>query len=211
MPDDTGFHDVFVRDLLLGETTRVSISSLGVQANHNSGGQLLGPDISADGRLVVFNSSATNLIGNDTNSAEDIFVRDREPGPCAFPAAWVSYGSGWPGTLGIPAIVSQSNPVLCSSLEVAADNSSGSVTVGVLFAGVYIASLPTDRGGVLLVLPLVASPVRVPAAGLSLTAAIPCDDILCGVSFFVQVVEADPGASRGVSFTPGLELRLGVQ
>ena len=36
------------------------------------------PDISADGRYVVFSSTADNLIFNDTNQATDIFLYDRE-------------------------------------------------------------------------------------------------------------------------------------
>jgi len=59
--------------------------------------------------------------------------------------------------------------------------------------------------------PAFVSNVVVPPAGLSISAPIPCDDSLCGLTLYVQVVEMDPGASRGVSFTPGLELRLGVQ
>ena len=32
--------------------------------------------VSADGRVVMFNSAATNLIGHDTNAARDVFVRN---------------------------------------------------------------------------------------------------------------------------------------
>src|SRR5581483_6314942 len=35
------------------------------------------PEVSADGRYVVFVSDATNLVLNDTNGATDIFVHDR--------------------------------------------------------------------------------------------------------------------------------------
>jgi len=34
------------------------------------------PLISADGRLVVFQSTATNLVAQDTNANADIFARD---------------------------------------------------------------------------------------------------------------------------------------
>lgn len=34
------------------------------------------PDISADGRLIVFSSQATNLVAGDTNKHRDVFVRD---------------------------------------------------------------------------------------------------------------------------------------
>ena len=44
------------------------------QANHHSSS----PAISADGRYVAFQSSASNLVPGDTNDAGDIFVYDRE-------------------------------------------------------------------------------------------------------------------------------------
>jgi Tol biopolymer transport system component len=55
VPGDTnGFDDVFVRDRLLGTTTRVSVASDGTQSDEES----LEPAISADGRYVVFSSKA---------------------------------------------------------------------------------------------------------------------------------------------------------
>src|SRR5690348_8035959 len=33
-------------------------------------------DVSADGRYVVFSSSASNLVPGDTNGADDVFVKD---------------------------------------------------------------------------------------------------------------------------------------
>ena len=65
--------DIFVRDRLTGATTRVSVSSLGVQAGNNS----YSPSISADGRHVAFYSDASNLVDGDTNGSGDIFVHDR--------------------------------------------------------------------------------------------------------------------------------------
>jgi len=70
--------DIFVHDSLTATTTRVSLVSGGAQANSAS----LDPAISANGWLVVFSSSATNLIGPgaDTNTAQDIFLYDRTTG-----------------------------------------------------------------------------------------------------------------------------------
>jgi Tol biopolymer transport system component len=80
VPGDTnGVTDIFVRDRVAGGTTRVSVSSTGVQANGNSAW----PSISADGRYVAFQSEATNLVPGDTNSAPDIFVHDRVTGGTA--------------------------------------------------------------------------------------------------------------------------------
>jgi hypothetical protein len=59
-----------------GDLTRVSVDSSGAQANGSSyGGQLSG-----DGRYVAFASGAPNLVADDTNNVEDIFVKDRLTG-----------------------------------------------------------------------------------------------------------------------------------
>lgn len=77
VPGDTNARpDIFVRDRVRGETTRVSIVTGGGQANDRS--EL--PAISDDGRFVTFQSSATNLYGGDTNTATDVFVHDRVTG-----------------------------------------------------------------------------------------------------------------------------------
>jgi Tol biopolymer transport system component len=70
--DSNGDKDVFVHDLLTGQTTRVSLGIGGVQAN---GGSSL-PTLSTDGRYVVYSSCATNLVASDTNAFCDAFVRD---------------------------------------------------------------------------------------------------------------------------------------
>lgn len=72
VPRDTnGSVDVFVRDRLIGRTIRASIGDLG-QAN----GESLNPSMSRDGRFVVFQSYASNLVVGDINRTFDIFVRD---------------------------------------------------------------------------------------------------------------------------------------
>ncbi|MBP2235259.1 Tol biopolymer transport system component [Sinorhizobium kostiense] len=73
--DTNGFIDVYVRDLQLGTTTRVSVDSSGDEANGDSNFLEL-PSISADGRYVAFSSEASNLVAGDTNGVSDIFVRD---------------------------------------------------------------------------------------------------------------------------------------
>ncbi len=74
--DTNGRRDVFVRDRLKAVTERVSVSSSGAQGNDAC--DL--PDISADGRQVVFPSLATNLVAGDSNGHQDVFVRDRLKG-----------------------------------------------------------------------------------------------------------------------------------
>jgi len=71
--DTNGTADVFVRDRTTNTTTRLSVSSAGLEGNVAS----FGAAISADGRYVAFDSYATNLVGSDTNGTRDVFVRDR--------------------------------------------------------------------------------------------------------------------------------------
>jgi Tol biopolymer transport system component len=75
VPRDGNDHgDVFVRDLVNGTTTLVSTNRIGTRSGN---GTSYNPTISADGRFIAFGSSATNLVGNDTNgNIGDIFVRD---------------------------------------------------------------------------------------------------------------------------------------
>jgi Tol biopolymer transport system component len=75
--DDTNVsNDVFVHDHQTGETSRVSVNSLGVQGLGNSGQ----PAISADGRYVSFESDAPNLVLGDANNVRDVFLHDRTTG-----------------------------------------------------------------------------------------------------------------------------------
>jgi Tol biopolymer transport system component len=74
--DTNGQTDVFVRVRGSNSTELISQASDGTQGN----GPSLNPGISADGRFVVFQSQASNLVPNDTNNASDIFVRDRVNG-----------------------------------------------------------------------------------------------------------------------------------
>jgi Tol biopolymer transport system component len=73
VPNDTNVDwDVFVRDVLVGQTVRVSLNSNGVQG----GGASLFSFISADGQHVAFASTASNLVPFDTNGVLDVFVHD---------------------------------------------------------------------------------------------------------------------------------------
>ena len=74
--DTNHTYDVFVRDRQSGTTTRVSVGPGGAQANADS----IDPAISANGRWVVFQSLASNLVAGDTNGEADIFVIDQQTG-----------------------------------------------------------------------------------------------------------------------------------
>lgn len=68
--------DVFLRDRWLGTTERVSLTDGGGEGNHVS----RRGSVTADGRLVVFESWASNLVPGDTSNDRDIFLRDRFAG-----------------------------------------------------------------------------------------------------------------------------------
>jgi hypothetical protein len=83
VPDDTnGTTDVFVHDVQTGQTSRVSVSSGGAQAN----GFSFSPAISADGRFVAFTSDASDLAAGDATGT-DIFVHDRRTGQTSLVSA----------------------------------------------------------------------------------------------------------------------------
>ncbi|HET9482759.1 MAG TPA: hypothetical protein VFO79_02280 [Xanthomonadales bacterium] len=63
--------DVFVRDRQLETTTLVSASTTGGGAS----GQSYSARLSNDGSLVAFESTATDLVPDDTNGEADVFVR----------------------------------------------------------------------------------------------------------------------------------------
>jgi Tol biopolymer transport system component len=78
VPGDTnGAWDAFVHDRQTGTTERVSVATGGGEAN---GGNSFARALSADGRFVVFDSGASNLVPGDANGVVDIFVRDRQTG-----------------------------------------------------------------------------------------------------------------------------------
>lgn len=52
---------------------RVSLGRIGIEGNSDS----FAPSISADGRFVVFLSTAGNLVADDTNDLQDVFLFDR--------------------------------------------------------------------------------------------------------------------------------------
>jgi len=69
--------DIFVHDRQTGATTRVSVDSNGAQG---VGRGSFNASISADGRYVTFDSAASNLVSNDLNGKQDVFVHDRQTG-----------------------------------------------------------------------------------------------------------------------------------
>ncbi len=74
--DTNGKYDIFLKDLSTGSITRLSTTANGTQANGNS----TNARFSSDGRYMVFESDASNLVANDLNGEKDIFVKDLSTG-----------------------------------------------------------------------------------------------------------------------------------
>ncbi|MBI4329219.1 MAG: hypothetical protein HY685_05090 [Chloroflexi bacterium] len=72
--ETNGTWDVFFHDRKTGITTRVSVASDGTQGN----GVSEFPSVGANGDLVAFRSSSSNLVTGDTNSTGDVFVHDED-------------------------------------------------------------------------------------------------------------------------------------
>jgi hypothetical protein len=78
-----GFADIYVRDLQLGHTTRVSLSSAGVPAD----GDCRYPSMSGDGRFVAFTSNASNLVPGGGGGVNQVYVRDLLTGQTSLASA----------------------------------------------------------------------------------------------------------------------------
>jgi hypothetical protein len=201
--DTNGHWDAFVHDRSTGITERVSVDSLGAEGNGHSYTNT--SSMSADGGFVAFHSDASNLIANDYNATTDVFVHER----CVIDATWSNYGTGFPGTNGVPTLTAESNPVFGSTVTLDLENSYGKFSAALLFVGFQQADIHSGWGGDLLVVPAVTLVVGLPPSGTSFTGDIPNDETLCGFVIDLQAIESDPGAAKGVSFTPGLQLVLG--
>src|SRR5215475_8907907 len=64
--------DIFVRDLVNGQTLLVSVNTNGLAGSRDS----LASAMTPDGRYVAFISRATDLVPDDTNAIPEVFVRD---------------------------------------------------------------------------------------------------------------------------------------
>jgi hypothetical protein len=79
--------DVFVRDRQTWRTVRVSVDSFGKQASEGGACQdafcnyRTDVSISSNGRYVTWNTSASDLVADDTNGFRDVFVHEREDAP----------------------------------------------------------------------------------------------------------------------------------
>lgn len=74
--DTNSQSDIFMRDLQLGTTARLSVNQFGIQGDHWSDA----PKITPDGRFVAFSTWSTNFVAGDNNNSYDQFRLDRQTG-----------------------------------------------------------------------------------------------------------------------------------
>lgn len=77
---DAATFDVFVRDLEHSQTTLASVNLNGNDTGHGSGAASNPIAFSMDGRFLLFNSNARDLVANDSDNSSDLFVRDLAKG-----------------------------------------------------------------------------------------------------------------------------------
>jgi uncharacterized repeat protein (TIGR01451 family) len=76
-PGDTDIQgDVYAKNLATGDLTLVSASGDGTKAN----GQVDGMSITSDGSMASFDSYATNLVPEDTDTEKDVYIKDLRSG-----------------------------------------------------------------------------------------------------------------------------------
>lgn len=71
------FYQVYLYDAKEQDLTLISVSSAALPG---LGGHSMSPSISASGRFVAFESEAINLVADDTNLSNDVFVHDTKKG-----------------------------------------------------------------------------------------------------------------------------------
>lgn len=125
------------------------------------------------------------------------------------PAIWRNYGAGLAGTLGIPGFTSNADPILGQTIQLSIDNSRGAATSGTLFLGLSQTLIPIKGGDLLVGNVFAYLPLAIAVPNDVLNGSLPKDPSLIGLELDLQVLEADAGAVKGLSFTPGLQLILG--
>jgi hypothetical protein len=109
----------------------------------------------------------------------------------------------------VPSLGVSTPPHFGAAFDLLLGNSAGADTVALLAIGTASASIPTNRGGTIVVLPLFWQLVSVPSGGATLSSGELDDPALGGAEAFLQQLQLDPGASKGVSFSEGLDLVVG--
>lgn len=143
--DDNGTADIYVYDRVNSSLTLTSCATDGSLGDEAAGD----PAISADGRYIAFESSASNLVAGDTNGMRDVFRKDRLNGQILRISKSTSGGEG-DGSSGDPAISADGHLVvfhsLATNLVVGDLNAKGDIFAHDIASGVTELISRTDNG-----------------------------------------------------------------
>ncbi len=184
-----------------------------------SGVTLNGTIVSVDVSSLAAGSEVSiffDLIGGDGDLATSVtldsvaLVADG----CNVFAEHTEYGTGWPGTLGVPQVTVVTEPLLGSVLQLDVSNSYGQPTTAIGILSLAPDAMATPVGGTLLVSVLPGDLIGIwtfPLPGSTGSIGHQVGNIidLCGVSFFGQVIVFDPGATDNYAFSAGISFVLG--
>jgi len=109
--DTNSKFDVFLRDRQAGTTERVSVATGGGEADGGSHQAAISPD----GRFLVFNSGAANLVAGDNNGRWDTFLRDRQTGTTERISVATGGGEADGESVGVPAVSANGRYVVFTS------------------------------------------------------------------------------------------------
>jgi len=180
-----GIRQVYLHDRQTGMTELISVDSAGIPGNDAS----FVAAVTDDGNVVVFDSFASNLVSNDTNSARDVFLRDRKAGTTQRISQFVN---GTQGTCTAP------NPLDCNSSDPAI-SADGSIVVFSSFSQLTVEDSDTmhdvfvlDRTGPSPSLKRISRGVNgTPSNGLSGSPAVSADGRF--VAFSSEATNLIPG------------------
>lgn len=108
-----GWMDVFVHDLETGANTLASVNQFGSAGGN---GNSVAPELSADGRHLVFQSRADDLAAADANGQTDVFWRDLRSGTTRLISANVSGDASGNGPSGAASLSDDGQTVVFESL-----------------------------------------------------------------------------------------------
>jgi Tol biopolymer transport system component len=216
--DTWGLRDAFVRSRSQSLTTRVSVSSAGVQANNDTDRMVL----AGNGRDVAFLSSAGNLVPNDTNGAHDCFVHTIG---CATPESYCTAGTTTGGCTPFMSSVGTASLTAGSGFDISINQLDGS-RFGLIYYGFTPTAVSWAIGSTSFT--CIAPPVQRTAivgsggtpgrcnGGITLdfNAFIAANPNALGAPyssgqvFYAQGWFRDPGAVKGTNLSDGLRFTL---
>lgn len=140
--DTNSLTDIFLFDQNTDITTRLSLAQDGSQAN----GASRHPAISVDGRFVVFESDANNLVADDTNLSTDVFLLDRDTNQITLVSSLSDRDSTQPVISADGRVIAFSSMLSDPLLGQAADNGVSDIVVYEVVSG-QLTHVSTDSQG----------------------------------------------------------------